>query len=634
MPADMSQNQPTTPASPSRWKGVWLLAALLLLLLHGVLTLRVFGPSWGLQLLTAEPLVSGLYAQHLQQAEWGAQALHAQRGGIVFDPSFQAGYPKSPWFDAESPAFELFILCGGKHNSAESCKLGTALVWFLAPLAAALAGSLLGLCSGAATIALFLAMGLCWSPAGMERLQAGDLTTILASLVLLGWVSALVRLAVTTNPGLWLMAVIQLTALIWLQPLLLFIVLPAGLAYYSHVGWRRSLAWQAWFFSGLGIALAANLGRFRDALATVWLLTEHIPTTRLPASSVAWDWLSQLVRIEAAQVGFVALLLVTGFVGLALLRRAGLRGAARAWFVLLILLNVLALLGPMWSLIDRFEPMKLFFPGLLLATPPAGYAVYRAFASLKTTEAKARPARWLLLALPAVPAALLLGLGGQSLLRQWLDPLHLQVGPSAIQRATAQQLTAATTPTARILWEDTAETESWSPLLPKLTGRAFLGGLSRQPGLECFWLRLSDGELAGKSLHDWKPDAWRELCRRYNIGWVVVRSPQVRSSLQQLGGIRSEVPLPDGSRLLILDRPHSFVLKGHGRLEMNDGIVSLTDLIPDEGEVILSLHYVRDLHSTLSRVGVEAQPQKDDPMPLVRLKLYSPVGRVTLLGPE
>jgi hypothetical protein len=221
--------------------------------------------------------VSGHWARHLQQAELGAEALRRGRTGIVFDPSFQAGYPKSPWFDAESPAFEWFILCGGRHNSAEACKVSAAVVWWLVPMAAALAAWLLGLRWAGATLSQGLAAALCRSEIGRERFLAGDFTTILAGMLLLIWSSALVRLAEASNPGLWLLAVAALTGLIWLQPLLLFVVLPAGLAYHSHVGWRRSLPWQAWFFSAFAIALVATFGRFRDLLATAWLLTERAP---------------------------------------------------------------------------------------------------------------------------------------------------------------------------------------------------------------------------------------------------------------------------------------------------------------------------------------------------------------------
>src|SRR5947209_1675561 len=81
---------------------LWVPAVALLVAWQGWLTLGLFGsdPHEALDgLCNDRPLISGSYAQHLALGRMGAQNL-AQRGNdCAYDPSFQAGYLKTPIFD-------------------------------------------------------------------------------------------------------------------------------------------------------------------------------------------------------------------------------------------------------------------------------------------------------------------------------------------------------------------------------------------------------------------------------------------------------------------------------------------------------------------------------------------------------
>ena len=78
-------------------------------------------------------------------------------------------------------------------------------------------------------------------------------------------------------------------------------------------------------------------------------------------------------------------------------------------------------------------------------------------------------------------------------------------------------------------------------------------------------------------------------------------------------------------------------MKRHGR---GEAAVDwpLADVVPEGGEVILSLHYLAGLKATPSRVKIEKverepsshDPTGHDPIGFIRLKLTDPAPRVTL----
>src|SRR5207249_4572490 len=94
--------------------------------------------------LDDRPILSGKHPQHLYLGALGAEALYRQSRTCVYDPGFQAGYPKTPIFDGCRLA-EVFLFAGGGTYQPAAYKVGVVGVCLLVPLLLLLACGATGL---------------------------------------------------------------------------------------------------------------------------------------------------------------------------------------------------------------------------------------------------------------------------------------------------------------------------------------------------------------------------------------------------------------------------------------------------------------------------------------------------------
>jgi hypothetical protein len=170
--------------------------------------------------------------------------------------------------------------------------------------------------------------------------------------------------------------------------------------------------------------------------------------------------------------------------------------------------------------------------------------------------------------------------------------------------------------------------------LPELTGRPFVGGLDPDAGVEHTFAGLTGATLAGRPLADCTDADLERFCRRYNVGWVVAWSPAVRQRLRDWPLARPVAELHDGGPgwLFELDRPRTLVLKGKARVVQADWQrIALADAEPEDGQLVLSLHHHPGWRVLPSDVRVERDPDVDDPVPFLRLRLPGPLLRLTLI---
>jgi hypothetical protein len=277
-------------------------------------------------------------------------------------------------------------------------------------------------------------------------------------------------------------------------------------------------------------------------------------------------------------------------------------------------------------------PTALVTLGLWLTVLPAAVAVTRGMAWL--TGGAGRPCAGAVVGggLFLLVAGVLASRPPETERPVW-GPRPLTVGLPPDARALEDRLRAVTTADARILWEDLSGRPdlAWAALLPRRLGRSFVGGVDADGVLEHAACALRDGALAGRPLPAWSDPELGAYCRRYNIGWVVCASAAAR---QRFADWSAAEPLPGetGGRVMFaVRRPHAYVLTGQAaRFDVDARRVSLADVVPEDGAVVLSLHYQEGWTVRPGWVRVERELDAYDPIPFVRLRLPGPVGRITL----
>jgi hypothetical protein len=627
----------------------WWLLVLGLLAWQIWMTLGLFGGErpWE-SLLDDRPILSGRHPLHLYHGYLGARALHEHGTLSCYDPSFHAGYPKTPVFDSGSRPAELALaLVGGRYSPA-AYKIGVALIYAVVPLLLFGAAQGVGLGRAAACLACVLGLLVWWGQPCRDSLEAGEVDMLLATVLILAQIGLLISYHRDAGLLNWL-GLLGTTLLGWLaHPLLMALALPLFLVYYLSVGTRHRLAWHLALLVGLLAAVGINGFWLIDWVGYWWIrVPPHLETPLLtePNLSAVWTapfWGGPVDRALACG------LVVGAAAGVVLFNQSGHRVAARMLGLAWVGFLVLSVAGLLWEPLERFGVPGLLVPALLFATLPASNAL-RASVGVAC--------RWRSMCWASVAGLIA---GGVYLwhepppaLAEWGVRFYrgpsLQLGLDADQQKLVDALRQHTSSGARILWEDrrtTPQTPQWAVLLPLLTEREYIGGLDPEAGIEHTANGLCDAALIGKPVREWQDDMLREYCKRYNIGWVVCWSSAASERFRKWDRAELTATLPPCAQgeppgcLFTVRRRHSYALLGSAQwLGADPDRIVLGDVAPPQSGVkviLLSLHHQAGMRVSPSRVVIDSfRPEKpgwpSDSTPLfVRLRVDEPVTRVTI----
>lgn len=620
---------------------VWPVVLLALIGWQGWLTLQLFGPEQPWQrLLDNQPILSGRHPLHLYHGLLGAASMWRSGGLSCFDPAFQAGYPKTPVFDGGSRPAELFLsLEGGKFCPA-AYKIGLALCCCAVPLLLAVAGRCFGLGEGGACLSAALGMLVWWGGPCRCAIEAGDIDVLLAILAVILHAGLLLQYHRSPSLLAWLGLLVTGSFGWFAQPLLFLILsLPLLLVYYHGTGGRHVFGWHLALGLGLACGVAFNAFWLPDWVE-YWSLRVPLPVGErvLVHRTLQTFWKCPSWG-GCADRALSILLLTGGLAGVVTLALNKERVTARMLFLGTGGLLTLALIGVAWEPLGRFDTPRLLVAALWLAGFGTVHAIFWLTPRFVRWTGAPRTTGLVL-------ATMLAALGWlmQNDLAVLADhvsrPQPLTFGPTAEQRAVIEAIQQHTTSDARILWEDQKgqpNASCWTALLPLWTGRSFVGGLDPTSSLEHAHAELSEQQLAGQPLADWSDADLASFCQRYNLGWIVCRSAASAARIRQWCSSGAAEPTAvltiDGlpAQLFTLHRERSFVLKGQGRwLQADCAYIVLGDVVPEDGKVILSLHYQAGMQVFPSQVQIEKDPDPLDPVPFIRLRLPSPVTRVIL----
>lgn len=591
------------------------------------------------RLTNDEPIVSGAHPLHLYFGDLGAQAFREHRTLCTYDPSFQAGYPKTPVFDAGSRPAELFLLAAGPGYRPAAYKIGLSICCLLVPLLLWLGARGFGLGLGSSCLATALGLLVAWGTPSRTALEAGDLDLLVAGIASLSYIGTLLAFDRVPCAANWF-GLIALGCLGWFaHPMLWLLLQSLILVYYLSVGTKHPFAWHL----GLAIAIAAPVATnsfwLLDWLRYWWIrLPLQLGTATLKHRTFHTMWACPLWGESSDRVLGISLLAMA-LPGVLVLNQTRHRVAARLVGLGTGGFFALTVVGLAWEPLGQLGAVKLLTPALWLAILP----VVHLLSCLARHAVAWTGSCWRVALYGALVASV-----GAFCLRDELESLTpalirakpLALGLSHDRQAVVQLIQAQTTPAARILWEDLpshAANSRWSVLLPILTGRAFIGGLAPDGCIEHAYCGLVDQALLGRPIALWSDAELDDYCRRYNVGWIVGWSAGVVQRLQAWRGQDAGIALVDEvPGFLFPVGARSFFLKGRGRVICAErGRLALADVVPDdEGVVLLAFHYQAGVQALPSRIQPEREPDPSDPIPFLRLRMPGPTPLITLTWDE
>ena len=628
---------------PSRLSiSAFVLAFIGLFAFQAWMTLGLFSVDRSYEaIIDDRPLLSGHHPEHLYLGTVGAQSLWRSGHSCCFDPAFQAGYPKTPVFNGSRLAELAVFVCGGEYNPA-AYKIEIAVVCMIVPLLLFMAARGVGLNAGGVLLSVVLGMLVWWGNPCQTALRVGDIDLLLASLAVLSYTGLLVRF--DRNPGvfIWLGMVLTCSLAWFAQPLVVPLMAPLFLVYYLTVGARHAtLTWHFALWGTQFLGVAVNLGWLIDWVEFWWVRSPISPGIEdlLPHRTIRSVWNAPLWGGAVDRASAVALL-AGALIGVGVWHVTQRRPAARLMGLGAGGLLVAAVFGVTLRSFGEWQTSRLVTASLWFAALPTACALIWICTMLRRV-AGSRTRFAMIVAMVCTTA----GVFGASFFHVWRDrifvPQPMTIGLSSIQRSQVDVVAGMTNSKARILWETKHEDPNsprWTALLPMMTHRYFVGGLDPNRTIAHSTVGFADGELAGKKIQLWTNDALADYCRRYNIGWIACWTESAVDRLKSWHGASSIAELPGRNTGFLfriqLGQPN-YALRGQANMVYADcHRITFSDVVPQDGAVVLSMHYQSGLRALPSRVQVEREPDAEDPIGFIRLRVARPVASVTLTWDE
>jgi hypothetical protein len=607
------------------------------LLLGVVSTLRVVGSTRLLPAAAGEarrPIAFDDYALQFYYGQLGSRFL--REGGVTYgyDPSFMAGYPKSPIYYPSSKPYELslYLFSGFDPGAVFNWTVFSmlALLPFLMYGAATNFGASPG--ERLAVVALSLVPHHLFPMVDFYSIMeaAGMVPFIFACFLSVFVVSLMYRFLSTggRRAGVALLATAPLLYLSHLTAVFIS-ALPIAVIYFAKFR-AAPLRRHLWLWLVLVAIVAANWHWIQG-----YLLFSHYADLRdfytregMEQFAPAQGWLA-VFSVSVLEPRIVSLApALFGPIGLYLWWRDR-QIEKLAIFSLQILFLFFVCFHGIQLGLSAIAPGRMTLPLALYLIFPAAHAM-----AVVGSKAALRIRR---LPLPgrggeisvAAAAALVLAIGVAGMQGKFFRPFTLvgleeREGFTKQGMALIEWLRDNTDSKGRILHEETnrkshryygSHMPAWIPLY---AGRELAGGPAPHALLQHNFLRFIAGTFRDEPLRRTDAKTLASYLSLYNVRWVLAWKPSTKRRLTRLP-FTELMGTFDKFSLFRIEIPPSYFLRGGGRVELDGSRIRLLDVTPEDGVVAIKYHWLETLRSDPPR-PIEPLYMLDDPVPFISVE--------------
>ncbi len=155
--------------------------------------------------------------------------------------------------------------------------------------------------------------------------------------------------------------------------------------------------------------------------------------------------------------------------------------------------------------------------------------------------------------------------------------------------------------------------------LPLLTKREYIGNyspyaISRDSFATFYW-----GYLFRRKIQEYTRDEVWPYMDLYNIKWIIIWSEESRDFFESAPDYYLFRKKIDKFYIYEVNRTGNFFIKGRGKIRAEINRIELTDLEPQDGEVIISYRWMKYLR-TESEIAIDETRMLDDPGGFITLK--------------
>jgi hypothetical protein len=155
-------------------------------------------------------------------------------------------------------------------------------------------------------------------------------------------------------------------------------------------------------------------------------------------------------------------------------------------------------------------------------------------------------------------------------------------------------------------------------VFPNLVQREYLVGPRPNCPILHGFASFTEEILFGKHINDFSFNEIKNYFDLYNVGWVICWSDASKTFFQKYPKYLRHVKDIDKFSIYQVHRTPSFFLKGAGEIQSDYNRLSLTEIVPQDGEIVIKYHWMKYLKTKPER-KIEQFFAGDDPVGFIKI---------------